>query len=90
MSKKFIAFILVLLVVMFAVQYRMPKRFVWEETYLHTDRQPFGCYVFDSLLSVAMPKGYTVTKQTLWQLNQDSLKDHAVIVSMPKHFWMDE
>lgn len=90
MSKKFIAFILVLLVVMFAVQYRMPKRFVWEETYLHTDRQPFGCYVFDSLVSAAMPKGYTVTKQTLWQLNQDSLKDHAVIVSMPKHFWMDE
>lgn len=35
MSKKFIVFILVLLVVMFAVQYRMPKRFVWEETYLH-------------------------------------------------------
>ena len=90
MSKKFIAFAVVLLLFLFAVQYRIPKRFVWQETYLHTDRQPFGSYVFDSLMAGSMPKGYEVTRKTLWQLNQDSLANHSVIVSNPGRYYFDK
>lgn len=89
MSKKFIVFILALLGVMFVVQYRMPKRFVWKQSYLHTDRQPFGCYVFDSVLAVSMPKGYTVTRKTLWEMNQDSLTGYSVIVSTAEYEYFD-
>ena len=89
MSKKFIVFILMLLGVMFVVQYQMPKRFVWKQSYLHNDRQPFGCYVFDSVLASSMPKGYTVTRKTLWEMNKDSLEGYSVIVSTAEYKYFD-
>ncbi|MBR1933133.1 MAG: DUF4350 domain-containing protein [Prevotella sp.] len=80
MSRRFLVFIAVLAVVMFAIQYRMPHRFSWQPTYSHTDRQPFGCYVLDSVLATSMPQGYTVTSKTLWQLSQDSTENRNYLV----------
>ena len=37
---------------MFAIEYHLPKKFVWVPTFSHYDEQPFGCAVFDSLLTV--------------------------------------
>ena len=48
---------------------QLPKKFEWQSTYHHTDRQPFGCYVFDSVLAESMPKGYQVTSKTFLQLD---------------------
>lgn len=75
MSKrtKFIIGILLLLGIVFALEYRMTKKFVWIPTYSHTDAQPFGCMLFDSVMQASMPHGYSVTKKTVWQLRHDSL-----------------
>ena len=54
-SRWFIIFIVVFLLVMFAVEYHLPKKFVWKPTFGHYDKQPFGCEVFDSLLSSSLP-----------------------------------
>ena len=52
-SRWFIIFIVAFLLVMFAVEYHLPKKFVWTPTFSHYDKQPLGCAVFDSLLSSA-------------------------------------
>ena len=51
-SHWFIICIVSFLVLMFAIECRLPKKFVWTPTFSHYDKQPFGCAVFDSLLSV--------------------------------------
>ena len=63
----------VLFVLMFLLQMRLPKKFEWNATYHHADRQPFGCYVFDSVLTESMPKGYQVTSKTFRQLDCEHL-----------------
>ena len=70
---KFIIGILLLLGIIFAIEYRMNPKFVWNPTYSHTDAQPFGCMLFDSVMQASMPKGYSVTKKTVWQLRHDSV-----------------
>lgn len=80
MNKKYLAFIGVLAAVLFLVQYRMPIRFSWKETFSHYGYQPFGCAVFDSVVACSMPKGYTVTCQTLRQLHRDGQGPRSLIV----------
>ena len=83
MNKKFLIGILALLLLVFLFEYRMPRHFVWEPTYSHRDPQPFGCMVFDSVLAASMPQGYTVTRQTLWQMQHDSLfmaQRHGIVL----------
>lgn len=58
-----------LFTLMFLLQYNLPKKFQWNATYYHADRQPFGCYVFDSVLTQSMPHGYQVTPKTFLQLD---------------------
>lgn len=52
----------------FALGQRMPRTFTWKATFAHADRQPFGCYVFDSVMAQSMPKGYSVDRRTFKQL----------------------
>ena len=70
-SRWFIIFIVVFLLVMFAVEYHLPKKFVWKPTFGHYDKQPFGCEVFDSLLSSSLPHGYALSKKSFYQLEQE-------------------
>lgn len=67
----FIAGIIVFLVLMFAIECRLPKEFVWNPTFSHYDKQPFGCAVFDSLLSSSLPKGYSLSRKTFYELEQE-------------------
>lgn len=53
-SRWFIFFVLTFLLLMFAIEYHLPKKFVWVPTFSHYDEQPFGCAVFDSLLTVSL------------------------------------
>lgn len=70
-SRWFIIFIVVFLLVMFAVEYHLPKKFVWKPTFGHYDKQPFGCEVFDSLLLSCLPHGYALSKKSFYQLEQE-------------------
>lgn len=67
----FIAGIIVFLVLMFAIECRLPKKFVWNPTFSHYDKQPFGCAVFDSLVSSSLPKGYSLSRKTFYELEQE-------------------
>lgn len=73
---KFIIGIVLLLGIMVLIEYRMPRQFVWVPTYSHTDAQPFGCMLFDSVMKASMPHGYTVKKKTVLQMYEDSLLEH--------------
>ncbi len=64
-SRWFIVFIVAFLFIMFAIEYHLPKNFVWKPTFGHNDEQPFGCAVFDSVLSSSLPQGYTFSKKPL-------------------------
>ena len=70
---RFVIGVTLLLVVILVIEYRMPRRFEWVPTFSHTDPQPFGCLVFDSVMKASMPLGYTVEKRTLWQMEHDSV-----------------
>lgn len=81
LNRWFVVGILVFLVVMFIVELQLPKNFSWNPTFRHADKQPFGCYLFDSLLTATMPQGYTVTDSTLWQLSQrDSTRRQGILM----------
>ena len=60
MGRKFWTFIALLAVLMLALEYQMPRHFTWKATFAHADRQPFGCYVMDSVLRASLPHGYEV------------------------------
>lgn len=80
-SRWFILGIIAFLMVMFAVEYRMPKKFVWTPTFSHYDKQPFGCALFDSILSSSLPLGYSLSSKTFYQLEQeDTLHNRAILI----------
>lgn len=68
MNRKFVLGVLAFLVFVFVLQWNAPSKFVWQPTYLYTDRQPFGCAVFDSLVQSSLSQDYSVTNKTLPQL----------------------
>ena len=70
-SRWFVIGIVLFLLLMFAVEYHLPKQFVWKPTFSRYDGQPFGCLLFDSLLSVSLPSGYSLSRKTLYQLEQE-------------------
>ena len=78
-SRIYIVCILLFLLLVFLSEYRVPKHFRWEPTFSHNDKQPFGCYVFDSVLKASLSQGYSVNRQTLYQMR--SLKQpHGILV----------
>ena len=81
MNRWFIIGVVAFLLLIFFLHYQMPQEFVWKPTYAHSDRQPFGCFVFDSLLSENMPEGYSVTDKSLPILAKDSTPRGILVVS---------
>ncbi len=79
-NRWFVVSIVVFLVLLFILEMQLPKNFSWTPTFRHTDKQPFGSCLFDSLLSSTMPKGYTVTDSSLYQLAKDSLHPRGILV----------
>ena len=80
LNRWFVVSIVVFLVLLFILEMQLPKNFSWTPTFRHTDKQPFGSCLFDSLLSSTMPKGYTVTDSSLYQLAKDSLQPRGILV----------
>lgn len=79
-SRNFLFAMLVLFVLFCLLQVNLPKKFVWSPTFSHVDKQPFGCFVFDSVLSQSLPNGYHVTKKTFFQLDQEHAKERISVL----------
>ena len=82
MNKRFWFFVAGFLVFVFLLEWNAPSKFVWEPTFNHYDKQPFGCAVFDSLMEKSVPAGYEVTRKTFSQLEREGYgkKPHAFLV----------
>jgi hypothetical protein len=74
-DKIFFLLIAVFLVLALLYQYFLPKRFVWKETYGRYDRQPFGSYVFDDVVSSSVGD-YQVVGKTIFQYYYDSQEEY--------------
>ena len=79
-SRWFIVFIVAFLLIMFAIEYNLPKKFVWTPTFSHYDEQPLGCALFDSLLSSSLPHGYSMSKETFYQMEEDTVDKMGILV----------
>ena len=71
---------LALFVLFCLLQVNLPKKFVWSPTFSHVDKQPLGCFVFDSVLTQSLPNGYHVTKKTFFQLDQEHAKEKISVL----------
>lgn len=71
---------LVLFVLFCLLQVNLPKKFIWSPTFSHVDKQPLGCFVFDSVLTQSLPNGYHVTKKTFFQLDQEHAKEKISVL----------
>ena len=81
----FTLFIVAFLGIMFAVECSLPKKFVWRPTYAHTDRQPFGCALFDELVTDAWPQDCSLTEATFYQLaDMDTTSNYAFLAIAEK------
>lgn len=62
----FVAVIVVLMAVMILFEMKAPSRFDWyDQEYSCNSKQPFGCYVMDSVLRASLPQGYEVRGQNI-------------------------
>lgn len=85
-SRNFLFAMLVLFVLFCLLQVNLPKKFVWSPTFSHVDKQPLGCFVFDSILTQSLPNGYHVTKKTFFQLDQEHAKEKiSVLMVVDQH-----
>lgn len=79
-SRSFIVFIVVFVAIVVASMLLQPKQFSWNPTYNSADRQPLGCFVFDSIMRQTMPRGYEVNSKTFYQLNHDGFSQPRSIL----------
>lgn len=79
-SRNFLFAMLVLFVLFCLLQVNLPKKFVWSPTFSHVDKQPLGCFVFDSVLAQSLHNGYHVTKKTFFQLDQEHAKEKISVL----------
>lgn len=60
-SRLFIVVIIALMVVVILFEMNAPARFNWDDhSQSYKSKQPFGCYVMDSVLRASLPHGYEV------------------------------
>ena len=81
-SRLYIIILFSLFVIVFISQLMAPHKFVWKQTYDKKDKEPFGSYVFDDVLSSSI-NDYTVVHKTFYQLFQDdsTRSSHAFLLT---------
>lgn len=67
-----------------------PVPFSWNPTFGARDKNPFGSYVFDSLLRQAMPAGYRVRNLSWHEIKTDSTARHSNLLFTEVSFSVDE
>ena len=66
-SRIYMIFLFAFLVIVFLSELITPHKFEWKPTYDKYDKEPFGSYVFDDVLSSSIPD-YSVINQTFYQI----------------------
>ena len=61
---------------MFAIEYRLPKKFVWEPRLAIMTSNRSGCAVFDNLLSSSFAEGIFVVEKDFYELEQEDTTLH--------------
>lgn len=82
-SRRFIVFIIIILGFTLFIELHVSKKYSWVHSYSHTDYNPFGCAIFDSLLSTSMQGQYKydVVRKTFPQiLNEHRKERHGYIM----------
>lgn len=79
-SRWFIIGIVLFLLIMFVVEYHLPKKFVWNPTFGQHDHQPLGGAVFDDVLKSSLPDGYSLSRRTFYQFAADSSPGKSILV----------
>lgn len=75
LNRAFIVLIIVLMVVMLLFETTAPNRYRWDDySQSHFSKQPFGCYVMDSVLRASLPQGYDVVGPGNKMLEYKTLK----------------
>lgn len=60
-NRAFIVIIIVLMAVILLFEISAPNRFSWDDySQSSNSKNPFGCYVMDSVLKASLPQGYEV------------------------------
>ncbi|SHG13620.1 protein of unknown function [Bacteroides luti] len=86
---KFIVFILLLIPVMFYFEQSFTKEFSWDASFNKNDKQPFGCFVFDDVLSSSLKGNYSLSDKTFFQLNNDSTARPKAFLVLSDYAFMD-
>jgi len=86
---KFIVFILLLIPVMFLFEQSFTKEFSWDASFNKNDKQPFGCFVFDDVLSSSLKGNYSISDKTFFQLNNDSTTRPKAFLVLSDYAFMD-
>lgn len=90
-SALFTVGVTIFLVIVFFMMQFAPRQFSWEESYKHTDDQPFGAMFFDSLMQATMPHGYKVMNAFADSLVKDSTHGpHSVLYVLERYDYIIE
>lgn len=80
----FIVILLLLFGILYWLNLNSDPKFTWTPTYSTDDKQPYGCYVLDELLSASWEEGYTHSYESIFALSDstnDSIpEDHALLI----------
>ena len=82
LNRTFVVVIIVLMLVMLLFETNAPNRFRWDDySQSYLSKQPFGCYVMDSVLRASLPQGYTVAgpRDTMFRDEEPKEKKHTFL-----------
>ena len=81
-SRLYMILLFAFLMIVFLFEYMAPHKFVWNATYDKKDKEPFGSYVFDDVLSSSV-QNYSVANKTFYQIiKEDStISRHAFLIT---------
>lgn len=88
----FIIAIIALFALMMLIEANSPRHFKWTTSFAHADDQPFGCALFDSVMSASLPQGYTTTQESVYQLftSMPSDERHVYLIITDDYVFLSE
>ena len=80
-SRLYMILLFAFIVLVFIFEYMSPHKFSWNPTYDKNDKEPFGCYVFDDIMSSSIDN-YSVVDKTFYQIfSEDStITQHSFLL----------
>ena len=81
-SRLYMIFLFAFLMIVFLFEYMAPHKFVWKPSYDKNDKEPFGSFLFDDILSSSI-ENYSISNKSLYQIiSEDStVSQHAFLLT---------